>query len=221
MREATVAAPAGILAVDASPNGGVAATGADRRDVLVRALVVARGSSEAAARALAAEVKVTAGAAVHAEGPASAEDGGWWVSFELSVPRHSDLKLTSVNGPVRLKDVDGKVELDTRNGPLSVSDAAGAVKGRTVNGPVSVRLAGAAWKGEGLDVETTNGPVVLTVPSDYSARLEAGTVNGPVHLGFPVTVQGRLRHEVTTTLGSGGALVRARTTNGPLALKRP
>ncbi len=221
VREAVVAAPSGVLSIDASPNGGVSAEGSDRRDVRVRALVVARAGTEAEARALAAQVKILTGSAIHAEGPASRGEGGWWTGFDLDVPRRSDLRLTSVNGPVAVSAVDGRIDLDTQNGPLSVSDAAGAIKGRTTNGPVKVRLAGSSWSGEGLDVETVNGPVVLTVPADYNARLEAGTVNGPINLGFPVTVQGRLHRDVTTTLGSGGALVRARTTNGPLALKRP
>lgn len=220
VREATLPAPSGVLSADASPNGGVSAKGSDRRDVRVRALVVTRAGTEAEARALAGQVKILTSPAVRAEGPGGG-NGGWWASFELEVPRRSDLKLASVNGPLAVSAVDGRVELDTRNGPLSVSDAAGTIKGRTTNGPVNVRLTGASWSGEGLDVETVNGPVVVSVPAEYSARLEAGTVNGPVKLAFPLTVQGRLRHDIATTLGSGGALVRARTTNGPLALKRP
>jgi hypothetical protein len=221
VREAAVPAPSGILSADASPNGGVSARGSDRRDVRVRALVVGRGGTEAEARALAGQVKILTSPAVRAEGPAASGSSAWWVSFELEVPRRSDLRLASVNGPVAVSAVDGRVELDTQNGPLSVSDAAGTIKGRTTNGPVKVRLTGTSWSGAGLDVETVNGPVVMSIPAEYNARLEAGTVNGPMKLGFPLTVEGRLRRDVTTTLGSGGALVRARTTNGPLALKRP
>jgi hypothetical protein len=190
-------------------------------DVRLRVLVVARGATVAEARTLAAQVKIATGASIHAEGPASRGEASWWVSFDASVPRHSDLALTSVNGPLSLAGVQGHLSLETENGPLSISNAAGAVKGRTTNGPVKVSLMGASWSGEGLDVETVNGPVVLTVPGEYNARLETGTVNGPIDLGFPVTVQGRLKQDVSTTLGSGGAPVRARTTNGPLTLRRP
>ena len=221
VREAILPAPTGVLSVDAAPNGGVAASGAQRRDIRLRVMVVARAATESDARALAAEVKVETGRAIHAVGPAQHGNAGWWASFDAEVPRRSDLELASVNGPVSLSGVEGHASLRTENGPLTLRGAAGSVKGRTTNGPVSVRLSGTSWSGEGLDVETVNGPVAVSVPAGYNARLEAGTVNGPIDLGFPVTVQGSLKHDVTTTLGSGGPLVRARTTNGPLSLRRP
>jgi hypothetical protein len=51
-------------------------------------------------------------------------------------------------------------------------------------------------------------------------RLETGTVNGGIDIDFPVTVQGRLGREFSTTLGDGGALVRATTTNGQVRVSR-
>jgi hypothetical protein len=96
----------------------------------------------------------------------------------------------------------------------------GDVRGRTQNGPLTVRLTGTRWDGSGLDAETSNGPVTIDVPENYSARLETGTVNGPMRVDFPITVQGRLNRRLETTLGSGGARLRAVTTNGPLVLRR-
>ncbi|HEY5565714.1 MAG TPA: hypothetical protein VIM81_00530, partial [Gammaproteobacteria bacterium] len=79
---------------------------------------------------------------------------------------------------------------------------------------------GDTWEGEGLDLRTTNGGVRLRIPDDYSARLETGTVNGGVDIDFPVTVQGRIGRELSTTLGEGGPLVRAETTNGGVRVSR-
>jgi hypothetical protein len=39
-------------------------------------------------------------------------------------------------------------------------------------------------------------------------------------IDFPVMVQGRLGRELATTLGDGGPLVRAETTNGPVRISR-
>jgi DUF4097 and DUF4098 domain-containing protein YvlB len=86
---------------------------------------------------------------------------------------------------------------------------------------VNAKLTGTAWRGEGLDLETTNGPVMLQIPEDYDAQLETGTVNGPVKLGFPITIAGDTKRDIRATLGGGGALVRVRTTNGPLNVRRP
>jgi DUF4097 and DUF4098 domain-containing protein YvlB len=94
------------------------------------------------------------------------------------------------------------------------------VHARTTNGGVDVTLTGEKWDGDALDLHSTNGGVRMRVPEDYSARLETRTVNGGVHVDFPVTVQGRIGREISTTLGKGGALVRAETTNGGVHVSR-
>ena len=68
--------------------------------------------------------------------------------------------------------------------------------------------------------ETSNGPVMISVPPSYSAHLVTGTVNGPMQLDIPLTLQGRIGRRIETDLGSGGASVRAVTTNGPLVVSR-
>jgi hypothetical protein len=45
-------------------------------------------------------------------------------------------------------------------------------------------------------------------------------VNGHINVDFPVTVQGALDRQLSVTLGSGGPLVRAVTTNGGVSIKR-
>jgi DUF4097 and DUF4098 domain-containing protein YvlB len=97
---------------------------------------------------------------------------------------------------------------------------AGDVSGRTENGPITAELTGTKWEGARLDLQTTNGPVALTIPSGYNAHLETGTVNGPMRIDFPVTVQGRISKQFSVDLGSGGATVRAVTTNGPVVVRR-
>jgi hypothetical protein len=99
----------------------------------------------------------------------------------------------------------------------------GQVNARTQNGPLTVELHGAQWNGQGLDAETRNGPVRLSIPDGYNARLETGTVNGPFDTEVPlqVTLTGRQRsRRIEATLGSGGPLVRALTTNGPVVIRR-
>jgi Putative adhesin len=214
IREMTVPAT-GSLSVDGEQNGGVHVTGSDRKDVLVRAMVQAWGDDEEAARKLASEVVVHTDAGIRAEGPDRDGRGhGWSVSYEILTPRNTDLKLETTNGGIAIEDVRGDLDLSTTNGGLTLNSVAGNVHGRATNGGVDVRLTGDTWDGEALDVQTTNGGVTLNVPGDYSARLEAGTTNGGIRIDFPVTVQGRIGRELSTTLGKGGPLVRVKTTNG-------
>jgi hypothetical protein len=213
LREVTVRAQ-GVLAVDASPNGGIRVTGTDRKDVLVQATVHAWGDSENDARAIVGQVVVLTDGAVHAEGPTQNGHKGWSVSYEVFAPRDTDLKLETRNGGIAIANVNGKLDFEAQNGGVKLDGLAGNVHGRATNGGVDVTLTGSRWEGETLDVRTTNGGVRMRVPENYSARLETGTVNGGVNIDFPVLVQGRIGRAISTTLGNGGALVRAETTNG-------
>jgi hypothetical protein len=221
MRE--IPAPsAGKLDIDGRTNGGIRVKAWSRETVLVRAQVQAWADTEAEARALVGQVRVTAaGGQVRSEGPGSQmSHNGWSVSYEVFVPTRTDLALKTHNGGIHVADVRGRIEFEAVNGGVTLSRLAGAVHGQTVNGGLSIELAGKRWDGEELDAQTTNGGVTMAVPDGYSARLEAGTVNGGVHVDFPVTVQGEIGRNLTLTLGAGGPMVRARTTNGGVSIRR-
>ena len=212
----------GSLRVDGRANGGITVRGWDRDEVLVRARIQASARTEEAARQIAGRIRVrTEGGEVSAEGPDTERREGWAVSYEIFAPRSTDLELRTTNGPIRLENVRGDIGMQAVNGPISLRGVGGDVRGRAQNGPVRVVLDGQRWEGEGLDLETTNGPVTLMVPEGYSARLETGTVNGPMSVDFPVTVSGRLNRRIETELGRGGAPIRVVTTNGPVTLRRP
>ena len=221
IREVGMRSDGKVIAVDAGRNGGVSIRGWDRDSVHIRVKVQTQDDSEAGAREIASQVKVeTGGAVIRADGPESDRRGSWSASFEIFVPRRTDLKLETHNGPISVREVSGAMELDAHNGPLSLRSVGGDVHGRTQNGPLAIELSGSKWDGAGLDAETRNGPVILTIPDSYSAQLETGTVNGPMTLGFPITVSGRLNRRISTTLGKGGPPIRAVTTNGPVTLRK-
>jgi len=209
----------GQITVDGKQNGGISIKGWDRNEILVRAKVESRAPTQAEADSLAQQVRIeTAALNIHAEGPESRDDYQWYVSFEVYVPRRSDLSLQAHNGGITISDVTGKIGFKTMNGGVSLRRVGGAVSGSTTNGGVHVELAGARWEGEMLNVTTTNGGVNIVMPDNYSAHLEAGTTNGNVSSDFalnvPLTERGRMPKEISVDLGSGGPTIRAITTNG-------
>lgn len=219
LREITVSA--GNLTVDGKRNGGISVKGENRSDILIRACVQTWGNSEEEAKALAKNIRIETGGTVRAEG--ASEESNWSVSYQILVPRNTDLKLTTLNGGISISDVEGTMEFDAKNGGIHLSNLAGNVKGRTTNGGLHIELAGNTWKGNGLDVETTNGGVHLTMAENYSARFETKTVNG----GFKSDIaalsvekekdeNGYRKQGVTINkdINGGGALVRVVTTNG-------
>lgn len=219
-RNFTVAAGR-ALSVDGRTNGGIYVHGWDRNEIQVVAMVQAQADNAGDAQSLAKQVNIlTNGAEIRATGPSTDRHESWSVTYEIWAPRRTELTLAANNGGIAVESMESRMQLDTENGGISLVDVNGDVRGTTVNGGITAELTGDRWRGAGLDLRTSNGGVRLTIPSSYSANLETGTVNGGINVDFPVTVQGRLGRSFTTTLGSGGPLVRATTTNGGVTIRR-
>ena len=220
IKEQTLPA-AGAISVDGRQNGGVSVKGWDRNEILARARIQTAAPTQAEADALAQQITIqTAGAKIFANGPENRRDYYWSVSYEVFVPRRSDLSLTAHNGGISISDVQGRLEFTAVNGGVALRRVGGTVHGGTTNGGLSIELTGDRWEGEEMDVKTTNGGISMSLPENYSAHLETGTVNGNLSIDFPVTVQGRITRELAVNLGSGGPTIRAMTTNGGVRVKR-
>ena len=225
IRELGMKPPKGPLSVEPGMNGGVEITGWDRDSIAVTARIQVQARTRADAEAMAQALKIeAAGGVVRVTGGrgSSGRHQNWGVMFVVRVPRRTDLTLSTENGPLSVTDVSGRMDLQTHNGPLLLSGVGGDVHASAQNGPLTVELLGTKWEGTGLDAETMNGPADLQIPDNYNAKIEFGTVNGPMDVGFPmtVTINGRVKDRISTTLGNGGPPIRVVTTNGPMTVRR-
>jgi len=207
--------PGGKISVDGHENGGVAFFGWDRNEVKVVAMIQTNADDDNQAEALAKQIRInTDGGQISAEGPSSVSRKWWSVSYEIYVPRRSNLEAVTHNGGVSAADVEGELDLHATNGGIRVENVGGDVHGETTNGGVTASLTGTSWRGKGLDLQTTNGGINLTIPRGYNANLETGTTNGGMRVDFPITVRGLIGRRIQTQLGTGGPVVRVMTTNG-------
>lgn len=216
-RDLTMAAPAGqSLTIDGGQNGGIAVKGWDGPDVRIRAIVQAWDSSVEQAQARAKDIRIsTSGNTLRASSTDHAA-----VSFEVFVPRRTALALTTNNGGISLRELQGTITFRARNGGVSLTDLGGQVSGNTTNGGLSIRLGGSKWEGQSLDVATTNGGITWFLPASYSAQFFTSTNSGSIRSAWPMSLpKGRYR-EVKTMLGAGGQPVKAITTNGSITIKQ-
>ena len=218
VRSITIAKP-GTLNVS-SMNGGIHVVGEDRQDVHVEARIEAWAGSASEAANILREVQIeTTGGTIRDKGP-NFHWGhqGYGINYVIHAPKQLSAELKTMNGGIGLEHLNGDLKFDTTNGGVDLSDLAGNVHGSTVNGGLDISLSGDRWDGKGLDAETTNGGITLNIPENYSAHLETGTVNGGIEVNFPITIQGEIKHHLTTDIGSGGPTIHAETTNGGVTL---
>ena len=142
------------------------------------------------------------------------------IRYDIEVPDGLTVSVKTMNGTVRLNDVDGKITAATTNGNVTGNAITGAVQGSSVNGSVAMNLDDV--KGD-VSLLTVNGAVRMEIPPTADAELQATTVNGGVSVddklafadvekrsgfGPPTSFRGRLN--------KGGARVTLQTTNGPV-----
>ena len=225
IRELGMKPSKGALSVDPGMNGGVEIEGWNRDSIAIvaRVHVMARTQDDADEIARGIKIEAASGQIRVTAGPGyTGRHQSWGVMFIVKVPNRTDLTMATQNGPLSVSKVTGTMDLETQNGPLSLYGVAGDVHASAQNGPLNVELLGTKWEGVGLDARTQNGPADLQIPDNYNAKIEFGTVNGPMDVGFPmtVTISGRVKDRISTTLGSGGPPIRVVTTNGPMTVRR-
>jgi hypothetical protein len=142
------------------------------------------------------------------------------------------------NGAIELQGGKGTVVLRTSNGGISLQAASGRVHAYTSNGGINALVEGLEHEGVfstsngGIDVTirsgvapvtatTSNGPLEVTLPADFSGRLDAETSNGQVSSEFPILASEKSKNRLVGQIGAGGAaMVKLRTSNGNISLKR-
>lgn len=198
-----------------------------------------RAEAQAAADSLRLEVDGNR-VRVRDEGGARSTVRSWSVQLIVTAPDGASLVAETSNGPIGVQDFTGTLDLRASNGPISVHGVTGDVKARasngpisiegsggefdvqTANGPIDVRLQGRRWDGH-LRARASNGPLTLTVPSDYQSGVE---VSSSTHSPWSCHAaacragtrdwddQSRLLH-----IGSDPVVVQLSTVNGPVTVR--
>jgi len=141
------------------------------------------------------------------------------VEYTVRIPHKARVEhVGTVNGTLRVSGIEEVEELRTVNGNIEVYDGGGSVHARTTNGNVHLELLHVADK-NGAVAETTNGSVLVAIPADTQADLEARCLNGNFFSELPVAFESTLRpREMHGKLGRGGTPLRLRTVNGGIRI---
>jgi hypothetical protein len=230
---------AAVLQLQPHENSGVQVVGWQKDTYSVTACKAAAGSGDAAERILSQIIMSTENGRVSTKGPA--DDDDWTVYWLIRAPKSASIELDTMNGPISLYDVDGKLtahahngpislknfsgEADIRavNGPISLEGSSGNVRVHTENGPISVSLTGKTWTGTGLSADAQNGPLTLMVPSGYQSSFVVESRNyAPMSCQASICDHARKTWDDNNRrieFGTAPAMIRLSTVNGPVAVR--
>ncbi len=105
--------------------------------------------------------------------------------YEIVVPPGVTAEFQTVNGDVRVRDVDGELNLETVNGSVEVRGARRSLSLQTVNGHIDA-VAQALPADAEVSLQSVNGNVVLTLPADAKFEFAGSTMNGTIASTFPL-----------------------------------
>ncbi len=231
-------AEAAVLQVHPHSNGGVQVVGWDKETYSVTACKAAAASGDAE-RTLSQITMSIEGGRISTKGPA--DDDEWTVYLLIRTPKSASIDMETMNGPISLYDVDGKLtarahngpislksfsgdaEITAVNGPISLEGSNGNVRVHTENGPISVALEGKTWSGTGLTADAKNGPLTLLVPSGYQSSFVVESTNyAPVSCKASICDNARKTWDDEhrrIEYGNAPAMIRLSTVNGPVSVR--
>lgn len=141
------------------------------------------------------------------------------VEYTLTVPRTIRLdEIKLINGGLDVNGVSGEVNASLINGRLEAHNLAGRARLSTINGRLDARFDQLA--GNSVELNSVNGSVELTIPSDSKAELEASTVSGGISNDFGLHVNHHqfVGHDLRGELGTGGTRIKLESVNGRIAI---
>jgi DUF4097 and DUF4098 domain-containing protein YvlB len=226
--------PQGHQVVVQNFNGPVQVTAWESPQVRLVAVKTARAATSGRARAYLRELQVKVeqsdGKLVIRTQSPGAEGGisGWLacagvdgeVAYHLSLPREAQLVASTVNGDVEVGGLMAPVHAASTNGNV-VLEVGGEVEASSVNGNIRVAMRRADPR-SAIELSTVNGSILLLLPADFRAYVDARTTNGSVGSDLPLQVEGRRsRSRLIGRLNGGTTRLTLRTTNGSIWLKIP
>jgi DUF4097 and DUF4098 domain-containing protein YvlB len=143
------------------------------------------------------------------------------VEYTLTIPRHARVESVElINGGLEIEGVAGDVSASSINGPVRARGLVGQAKLSTINGPLEATF-DRLDESHPITLNSVNGPVTLTLPSDTNAQVRASTVHGGISndFGLPVRKGEYVGHDLSGTLGQGGPRIKLGNVNGSITLR--
>jgi DUF4097 and DUF4098 domain-containing protein YvlB len=130
-----------------------------------------------------------------------------------------DIRLSSGDGRIEGTRLEGSLEVHTGDGPIHMAGILTDVAASSGDGGIVLEAAPGSTLGSGWDVHTGDGDIVLRVPANTRADVDARTGDGRISCNLPVQVSGTIRHSsLRGTIGGGGPLLRIRSGDGSIRI---
>ena len=144
-----------------------------------------------------------------------------------------EIQIRSGDGSIRLDNVTGKLDLETTDGSIGLEASPSVLRARTGDGTIRAQIDSDTVMTDNWDLTTSDGSVVLTLPGQFNAEIDAETNDGSVrseHPGLEDHFERRQgednderrerRRTLRSKMGDGGKVLRIRSGDGSIRIER-
>lgn len=141
------------------------------------------------------------------------------IDYVLKMPPTVSLGVTTVNGRIATRGIDGGTKATTVNGSIDIETAGShALHATTVNGGVRAKF---TRDFQGARFSTVNGGVTATLPQNASFTVNLSQVNGDFEASFPLSIHSNPgSRRVSGEVNGGAHELKIVTVNGDVELAR-
>ena len=141
------------------------------------------------------------------------------IDYVLKVPPTVSLAVTTVNGKINTRGVEGETKAVTVNGTIDVEvSGQHELQATSVNGRVKAKF---TREFNGARFSSVNGGVTATLPSSASFAVNLSQVNGDFEASFPLSIHSNPgSRRVSGEVNGGAHQLKITTVNGDVSLAR-
>lgn len=151
--------------------------------------------------------------------------------YKIKVPKDVNLEAKTINhGDVYVENIDGPVKVGNVNGKVNIKNARRVLQASTVNGDVNINFLESPK--DPIDFNTVNGDFNFELPDNFSAQVYFNSMNGDLYTSFDYKKMSpkveksekngkfKIGTKAGVEIGSGGPELSFRSINGNVYLKR-
>lgn len=188
--------------------GSITVTGADVAECNVIAIISAGASTEEEAKEIAEEVEIETELVdktltVKAKKPQIKKEQSIGVSFEIIIPKQTDVECSSSFGAIQLANINGNAKTKTSSGSITAENIKGSVKLDTSFGSINCNNI----SGGDIELKTSSGKIALTKAAfgNCSSHTSFGSITSSELAGKSLTLKSNSGSINLTEVSAGTA----------------
>ena len=138
----------------------------------------------------------------------------WKIDYVVHVPAMSDLQVTVGKGGLKVKGIEGAMQLKAAETDADLQFTGGSIIGTFGAGNVNVWVNTRSWRGRSLQMQLAQGNMNVILPSSFNADIDASILRtGEIQNTYPALTEresGKAKFTnklIAGRAGNGGALL--------------